>query len=166
VSEQAVQRPISFPSSPTSPSPARPDEVFASPEYTMQPTLWDKVAELNMEAAALGYNNVIHFGPGIQLTKEIGGQTVTAGITEQVADMILEERRNAIVDSAFVPCEQPILPDPVQKTATKEKTGTRGKNVQPTRHSSRQKAQACLVPVAKRAAHRLVKDFELVGPNE
>jgi hypothetical protein len=65
VSEQAVQRPISFPPSPTSPSPARPDEVFASSEYTLQPALWDKVAKLNMEAVALGYNNVIHFGPGI-----------------------------------------------------------------------------------------------------
>ena len=67
----------------------------------------DKLAALNEEAAALGYGNVIHFGPGVQ--QEIEGQVITTGITEQVAELILEERRNAIVESIFVPCEQLVL---------------------------------------------------------
>jgi hypothetical protein len=83
----------------------------------------------------------------VQLTKEIGDQVVTAGITTQGADMILEERRNKIVESIFVPCEQPILPDPRPPTA-KGKGGLRSKAVEATRRSSRQKAQACLVPVS------------------
>jgi hypothetical protein len=158
---QAIERPISF-----SPSLPRPDEITASSEYTPQSALWDKVAELNTEATTLGFNNVINFGPGIQLTKEVGGQTIAIGITAQVADMILEERKNNIVDSIFVPCEQPILPDPVPPTATKGKTGARAKVTEVTRRSSRQKAQACSVPVSKRAAHRLVRAFEMVGPTE
>jgi hypothetical protein len=108
----------------------------------------------------------IHFGPGVQLTKETGGKTVIAGITEQVAEMILEERRNCIVDSAFVPCEQPILPDPTHAPTAKEKTGPRKKNLEATRRSSRQQAQACSVPVSMRATHRLVRAFEIVGPEE
>jgi hypothetical protein len=68
---RVTERPISF-----SPSPQRPDEITASPEYTPQLELWDK------------------------LTEDVGGQTVTA----QVADLILEERRNKIIDSVFVPC--------------------------------------------------------------
>jgi hypothetical protein len=156
-----VDRPLSF-----SPSPARDDEIIASPVYMPQPALWDKVAALNEEAAALGYGNVIHFGPGVQLTKETGGKIVIAGITEQAAEMILEERRNCIVDSAFVPCEQPILPDPTHAPTAKEKTGPRKKNLEATRRSSRQQAQACSVPVSMRATHRLVRAFEIVGPEE
>jgi hypothetical protein len=34
---------------------------------------------------------------------------ITTGITEQVAELMLEERRNNIVKSIFVPCEQPLL---------------------------------------------------------
>ena len=37
---------------------------------------------------------------------------ITTGITEQVAELILEDRRNAIVESMFVPCEQPVLETP------------------------------------------------------
>jgi hypothetical protein len=132
---QAIERLISF-----SPSLPRPDEITASSEYTPQSVLWDKVVELNTEATTLGFNNVINFGPGIQLTKEVGGQTIAAGITAQVADMILEERKNNIVDNIFMPCEQPILPDPVPPTATKGKTGARAKVTEATRRSSRQKA--------------------------
>jgi hypothetical protein len=105
--EIAVTRPLSF-----SPLPSRSDKMVRSPEYTPQSAIWDRVADLNTEAAALGINNVIHFGPRVQLTKEVGGKIVTAGITEQVAQMMLDERRNTIVDSMFVPCEQPVLPDP------------------------------------------------------
>jgi hypothetical protein len=64
---RAADRPISF-----SPSPPRSDEIIAFLEYTPQHELWDKAAELNAEAIALGFNNVIHFGPGVQPTKEIG----------------------------------------------------------------------------------------------
>jgi hypothetical protein len=157
---RVLEKPISF-----SPSPQRPDEIVASPEYTPQSDLWDKGAELNAEATALGYNNVIHFGPGVQLTKEIGDQVVTAGITAQVANLILEERRNHIVESIFVPCNQPILPDP-EPPASRGKVGSRSRVVQATRRSSRKKAQACSVPVSKRAAHRLIRAFELAGPTE
>ena len=37
---------------------------------------------------------------------------ITAGITEQVAELILEDRRNTIVESMFVPYEQPVLVTP------------------------------------------------------
>jgi hypothetical protein len=40
---------------------------------------------------------------------------VTTNITEQVADLILEERQNRIVESFFVPCEQPVLETPVMQ---------------------------------------------------
>ena len=70
----------------------------------------DKLAALNEEAAALGYGNVIHFGPRVQ--QEIEGQVITTGITEQVAELILEDRRNTIVESMFIPYEQPILATP------------------------------------------------------
>lgn len=78
--ESQVTKPLSF-----SPSPPRSDEMLQSPVYTPQSALWDKVADLNDEATTLGINNVIHFRPGVQLTKGVGEQTVTAGITEQVA---------------------------------------------------------------------------------
>ena len=57
--------------------------------------------ELNEVAAALGYGNVIHFGPRVQ--QEIEGLVITTGITEQVAELILEDRRNTIVESMFIP---------------------------------------------------------------
>lgn len=74
--------------------------------------LWNKIADLNEEAAALGYNNIVHFSPGVQLTQEIGGKLRETAISEQVAEMILTERRNKIVDNIFVPCEQPLLEAP------------------------------------------------------
>jgi hypothetical protein len=158
--DSVMRRPISF-----SPSPPREDELTASPTYVSQSALWDKIADLNAEASALCYSNVSHFGPGAQLTKEVGGQLVEAGITEQVADMILEERRSSIVDSMFVPCEKPILPDSVP-LATKGRTRADSSVAQATRRSTRQKAQACSVPVSKRATHRLIRAFEIAGPEE
>lgn len=128
---------------------------------------WDKIAELNDEARALGFQNVIHFGPGTQ--QEVDGQVVTAGFTQRVAEMILEERRSSIMESIFVPCEQPLLETPmVEKQQTKAAGKTKGTKtaVGGLRRSSRQKAKTCLVPVAKRATHRLIKAFEVVGPNE
>jgi hypothetical protein len=35
----------------------------------------------------------------------VEGQMTTVGITEWVVDMIVEECRNTIVESMFVPCE-------------------------------------------------------------
>jgi hypothetical protein len=107
------------------------------------------------------------YTPGVQ--QEVDGHVITTGITEQVAEMILDERRNSIVDSIFVPCEQPILETPaVQKQ--QGKASGRAKAVKTTvgglRRSTRQKAKVCSVPVAKRATHRLIKAFEVVGPNE
>jgi hypothetical protein len=160
--EIAVTRPLSF-----SPLPPRSDEMVRSPEYTPQSALWDRVADLNTEAAALGINNVVHFGPGVQLTKEVGGKIVTAGITEQVAQMMLDERRNTIVDSMFVPCEQPVLPDPAHPAARgRARERAAGKATVGTRRSTRQMKLACSVPVSKRAAHRLIRAFEMAGPSE
>lgn len=92
----------------------------------------------------------------------------TAGITEQVADLILEERRNAIVESIFVPCEKPILETPTvhehqSKAARRKKAGKTA--VGGLRRSSRQVAISS-VPVSKRATHRLIRAFDLVGPGE
>jgi hypothetical protein len=111
-----------------------------------------------------GYGNVIHFGPGVQ--QEIDGQVVTTGITEQVAEMILEERRNNIVDSLFMPCEQPVLETPAPQK--QQRKGTKTAKVAPEglRRSSRQKAKISSVPVSKRATQRLIRAFDLVGPNE
>ena len=114
-----VCRPLSFslPPFPPEETPGSPD----NPDYTPVSTLWGKVADLffgikvadlNEEATVLGYNKVVHFGPGVQLSQEIGGQLRETAITEQVADMMLEERRNSIVESIFVPCEQPLLQVP------------------------------------------------------
>lgn len=102
---QAISRPLSF-SPPGSPSAME----MQSPIYTPNDTNWSKIAELNEEAAAMGYNHVIHFGPGAQ--HEAAGQVITTGITEQVAEMMLDERRNKIAESIFVPCELPILETP------------------------------------------------------
>ena len=60
--------------------------------------------------ATLKYGKVIHFGPRVQ--QEIEGEVITTGITEQVVELILEDHRNAIVESMFVPYEQPILETP------------------------------------------------------
>ena len=104
--EAAMTRSLSF-SLPRSPSM----EEQRSPVYVANCRAnWDKLVELNKEAATLGYGNVIHFGPGVQ--QEIEGHVITTGITEQVAELILEERRNAIVKSIFVPCEQLVLETP------------------------------------------------------
>ncbi|KAG0535864.1 hypothetical protein BDA96_03G014800 [Sorghum bicolor] len=155
---EATNRPLSF-SPPGSPLA---DEL-RSPIYT--PSNWDKLAELNEEARALGCQNVIHFGPGIQ--QEVDGQVITAGITEQVAEMMLEERRNNIVNSIFVPCEQPLLQTPIQKQQDKvEKAKAPRTTVGGLPRSSRQKAKVCSVPVSRRATHRLIKAFEVKGPNE
>jgi hypothetical protein len=138
-----------------------------SPIYTPNDANWSKIAELNEEATALGYNHVIHFGPGVQ--QEVEGQMITTCITEQVAEMMLEERRNKIVESIFVPCEQPILETPVvQKQQARASTRTKN-GMAPMgglRRSTRQKAKVCSVPVSKRASHRLIKAFEVVGPND
>jgi hypothetical protein len=80
--DSRVMKPLSF-----SPSPTRSGETPQSPEHMPQSALWGKIANLNAEATVLGISNVIHFGPGVHLTKEVGGQVVTAGITEQVAQI-------------------------------------------------------------------------------
>jgi hypothetical protein len=158
-----MERPLSF-----SPPPHLSEEAMASPVYTPVSQLWNKLAALNEEATALGHNNVIHFGPGAQLTQEIDGQQREVVITEQVAEMILEERRNKIVDSILVPCEQPLLEDPVPTRATgaEGKTSKKEKPKEPTRKSTRQQALTSYVPVSKRATHGLIKAFELAGPSE
>lgn len=159
---EAVNKPLSF-------SPARSpmaDEPH-SPVYIPNAANWSKIAEFNEEAASLGYNNMIHFGPGVQ--QEIDGQVTTTGITEQVAELILKERRSAIVDSILVPCEQPILETPAVPKQ-QSKVSRRAKNIKTSaaalRRSTRQKANLCSVPVSKRATHRLIKVFGIVGPDE
>jgi hypothetical protein len=147
----AVAKPLYFPP---------PDSPLApSPVYTPGDG-WSKLAELNDEAAALGLNHVIHFGPGAQ--QEQGGQSSATAITEQVADLILEERRSSIVDSMFVQCDQPILESPVQQ---KQDSKALGKATS-LRRSSRQQAKLSSVPVSMRATHRLIKAFQVVGPND
>lgn len=91
---------------------------------------------------------------------------MTTAITEQVADLILEERRSTIVDSIFVPCEQPLLEVPEETRATGGATACRTTRKEGMRRSARQKAQSCSVPVSKRATHRLIKAFGLAGPAE
>jgi hypothetical protein len=103
---EAINKPLSF-SPPRSPLAAE----LRSLTYTPNATNWDKLAELNEEVRALGHQNVIHFGLGVQ--QQVDGQVITTGITEQVAELMLEERRNNIVESIFIPCEQPLLETPV-----------------------------------------------------
>jgi hypothetical protein len=101
--------------------------------------------------------------------QEIDGQVITAGITEQVAELILEERRSAIVDSIFVPCQQPVLETPVSQKQMSKATGRSkaGKvAAEGLRRSTRQRANISSVPVSKRATHRLIRAFEMSGPNE
>jgi hypothetical protein len=43
--------------------------------------LWSKVADLNEEATAMGYNHVVQFGPGVQLTQEVNGQLRETTVT-------------------------------------------------------------------------------------
>jgi hypothetical protein len=159
---EAMQKPLSF-SPPGIPSV----EEVTSPVYMPNPTNWDRLAELNEEAHALANDNVIHFGPRVQ--QEIDGQVVTTGITEQVAELILDERRNAIVESLFVPCAQPVLETPAPQRQQKKTIG-RAKIVkiapEGLRRSSRQKAKISSVSVSKRATQRLIRAFDLVGPNE
>jgi hypothetical protein len=157
---EAVNRPLSF-----SPPGIRADEEIHSLTYTPSTACWDKTAALNEKAVALGNNNDIHFGPGVQC--EVDGQLITASITEQVAEMILEERRNNIVDSMFAPCEQPILDTPSeQKRQTKVSGRVKTAMGGGVRRSTRQKAQISSVPVSKRATHWLMKAFGVVGPDE
>jgi hypothetical protein len=159
---ESVNRLLSF-----SPPDILVEEIH-SPIYTPSAANGGKIAALNEEAAALGYNNVIHFRPPAQC--EVDGQLITAGITEQEADMILEERRNNVVESIFVPCEQPILDTPADQKQQAKVLG-RVKTVKTARgggvrRSSRQKAKVSSVPVSKRATHRLMKAFGVIGPDE
>ena len=102
-----VQAPVLLPAA----IPTRGDPRLT--DYTPVFALWSKVVDLNEEASALGYNNVVHFGPGLECSYlRSGGQLRETAITKQVADMMLEERRNSIVESIFVPCEQPLLQVP------------------------------------------------------
>lgn len=148
-----------------SPPPLPNEEIQGSLVYNPVSALWNKVADLNEEVAALGYNNMVHFSPGV-LTHEVGGEISETAITEQGAETILEDRRNKIVDSIFVPCEQPLLEAP-QVSKAKGKVGTsKTANKEPTRRSTRQQVLTNSVPVSKRATHRLIKAFELAGPSE
>lgn len=156
-----VGRPLSF-----SPPSFPLEEVPVSPDYTPVSALWTKIADLNEEATALGYNNVIHFGPGVQLAQEVGGRTMATAITEQVADMVLDERRKSIMDSIFVPCEQPLLEVPVPNKGKGKAAASKPPRQDGLRRSTRQKAQTCSVPVSKRATHRLIRAFELADPSE
>lgn len=158
--QRMVSRPLSF-----SPPPSPGEETPRSPEYTPVSALFRKVADLNEEATALGYNHVVHFGPAVQLTQEVGGQLRETAITEQVAELLLEERRNTIVDSMFVPCEQPLLEAPVM-SKTKGAGMSKTARKEPTRKSTRQQVLANSVPVSKRATQRLIKAFDLAGPSE
>lgn len=87
-------------------------------------------------------------------------------VTEQVAAMILEDRRSSIVDSAFIPCPQSLLEAPVPPAPRARAGAAKTPKRDGLRRSARQKAQTVSVPVSKRATHRLIKAFELVGPSE
>jgi hypothetical protein len=157
---EALARPLSF-----SLRGGYSEDVSPSLTYTPNATSWDKVAELNEEASALGLGNVIHFGSGVQ--QEVDGQVVTTGITQQ--ELLLEEHRSKIVDSLFVPCEQPILetPQPQQQKSKARPHARGGKTtIGALRRSTRQSAKPCSVPVAKRASHRLLKAFGIAGAKE
>lgn len=91
---------------------------------------------------------------------------VQTAITEQVADLMLQERRDTIVESIFVPCEQPVLEEPEPLVAKGH--GSRKDVGQTTalRRSSRQKAQPCSVPISQRATQRLMKAFGMTSSEE
>ncbi|CAD6211103.1 unnamed protein product [Miscanthus lutarioriparius] len=79
--EAAMTRSLSF-SLPRSPSM----EEQRSPVYVANCRAnWDKLVELNKEAATLGYGNVIHFGPRVQLIKAFE----TVGPNEPIGDEAL-----------------------------------------------------------------------------
>lgn len=80
--------------------------------------------------------------------------------------MILEERGNKIVNSIFVPCEQPLLEEPEQSRAKGKEAAGKMARKEPTRKSSRQQALSSSIPVSKRATQRLIKAFELTSPAE
>lgn len=156
-----VSRPLSF-----SLPPFPPVETPGSPEYRPVSALWNKVADLNDEATALGLGSVIHFGLGVQLTQEVGGQMVKTAITEQVAEMMLEERRDTFVQSIFVPCEQPVLDEPEAPVGKGHSSDKATGQMATLRRSTRQKAQPCSVPVSKRATPRLMKAFGMISSEE
>jgi hypothetical protein len=72
---EAVNIPLSF-----SPPSIWADEEIHSLTYTPSTACWDKTVALNEKATALGNNNVIHFGLGVQC--EVDGQLITASIIE------------------------------------------------------------------------------------
>jgi hypothetical protein len=150
---EVAARPLSF-----SPPPYPSSEILTSPVYT----------PVSEEAMALGLGNVVHFGPGHQLTQEVGGQVVETAITEQVAELILEERRDSIVQSMFVPCDQPLLEAPIPAKVSKRAEASKTAKKVGTRKSARQMANAKIssVPVSQRATQRLVKAFGYTGDGE
>lgn len=160
---EVAARPLSF-----SPPPFPSLEIPTSPVYTPVSALWSKVADLNEEATALGLGNVVHFRPRHQLTQEVGGQVVETTITEQVAELILEERRDSIVQSMFVPCDQPLLEAPIPAKVSKRAKASKTAKKVGTRRSARQMANAKIssVPVSQRATQRLVKAFGYTGDGE
>ncbi|OQU84272.1 hypothetical protein SORBI_3004G024350 [Sorghum bicolor] len=80
--------------------------------------------------------------------------------------MILEERRNAVVDSIFVPCAQPLLEAPLPSKAMEKVANGKTVRQEATRKSTRQQALNNSVPVSRRATDRLIRAFDMVGPSE
>ncbi|KAG0531491.1 hypothetical protein BDA96_04G027600 [Sorghum bicolor] len=80
--------------------------------------------------------------------------------------MILEERRNAVVDSIFVPCAQPLLEAPLPSKAMEKVANGKTVRQEATRKSTRQQALNNSVPVSRRATNRLIRAFDMVGPSE
>lgn len=80
--------------------------------------------------------------------------------------MILEERRNAVVDSIFVPCAQPLLEAPLPSKAMEKVANGKTVRQEATRKSTRQQALNNSVPVSRRATDRLIRAFDMVGPFE
>lgn len=114
----------------------------------------------------MGLGGVIHFEPGVQLTQEVGGRIVETAITDQVAEMMLEEHRDDIVQSIFIPCEQPILEEPAAPTEKVRGAGKVTGQQTTLRRSTRQQAQPCSVLVSKRATQRLMKAFGVLRLEE
>jgi hypothetical protein len=80
--------------------------------------------------------------------------------------MMLEERRNSIVESMFVPCEQPRLEAPQMSKAKGKTRPAKAATKEPTRRSTRQQVSANSVPISKRATQRLIRAFDIAGPSE
>ncbi|KAM3210134.1 hypothetical protein ACQJBY_064270 [Aegilops geniculata] len=87
-------------------------------------------------------------------------------VTRRVSDMVIAPEENAAPDHAlFIDPPPPIVKTPPPRKSAPPKSRTRAPSA-PVRQSARQAMMNCSIPVAERAAFRIVRELGMLGPKD